>query len=103
MTAPTFNCVDGFDANCDGELGDFCPTELNLNVLSDVAKCRTLLEQEQPPSSTTQPPSSTTGATEGDETEASLAYTGSAPTLAVIGFALIVAGGNICAISRRRH
>lgn len=34
-----FNCYNGWDINCDGKLGDFCPSGLNLNLVGDVGKC----------------------------------------------------------------
>lgn len=43
--APTckFNCLDGFDVNCDGKVGDFCPIELNRNHVKDAGICLELL------------------------------------------------------------
>ena len=35
----TFGCVDGFDANCDGKLGDYCASELDRHRAADVATC----------------------------------------------------------------
>ena len=39
--APTcqFHCADGFDTNCDGKLGDYCPTGLDLRTVRDVGLC----------------------------------------------------------------
>lgn len=34
-----FGCEDGFDANCDGRLGDFCRVELSRTTVGDVGKC----------------------------------------------------------------
>lgn len=34
-----YNCVDGFDLNCDGKLGDYCPTELDRNLVKNVVPC----------------------------------------------------------------
>lgn len=33
------NCEDGFDFNCDGKLGDYCPVELDLNTVAGVKAC----------------------------------------------------------------
>ena len=35
----SFNCFDGYDANCDGKLGDFCPVEYDLSKVTDVGLC----------------------------------------------------------------
>ena len=36
----TFNCLDGFDINCDGKIGDFCPVELDRELVDNVQACR---------------------------------------------------------------
>jgi len=35
----TFNCVDGWDINCDGKLGDFCASEYDLTKVAGVGGC----------------------------------------------------------------
>ena len=35
----SFGCVDGWDANCDGRLGDFCPAEYNRFTVFGVWQC----------------------------------------------------------------
>lgn len=35
----TFNCVNGFDINCDGKLGDFCPVEFDRNTVRGAGQC----------------------------------------------------------------
>jgi len=35
----SFNCAGGYDANCDGKLGDFCPVEYDLSRVADVGLC----------------------------------------------------------------
>lgn len=34
-----FDCVSGFDVNCDGELGDYCPSETPRTTVSGVKEC----------------------------------------------------------------
>lgn len=34
-----FGCLDGFDANCDGRIGDYCRVGLNRTSVSDVGTC----------------------------------------------------------------
>lgn len=35
----SFNCENGYDVNCDGKLGDFCPAEYDLSKVTDVGLC----------------------------------------------------------------
>lgn len=35
----SFNCAGGFDANCDGKLGDYCPVEYDLSKVTGVGLC----------------------------------------------------------------
>lgn len=35
----SFNCVQGWDINCDGKLGDFCPSEYDLTKVGEVGLC----------------------------------------------------------------
>lgn len=35
----TFNCVGGFDIDCDGKLGDFCPVEFDRNSVRGAGQC----------------------------------------------------------------
>ena len=97
----SFNCVDGFDINCDGKLGDICPPELNLNRVADVATCLARFAPTEP-----QPepvPVSPAAVAAGDDTEAALAFTGTDTTLATAALALIGAGATLCGITRRHQ
>lgn len=39
----SFNCSNGFDINCDGKLGDFCPVELDPDTVKGAGKCLALM------------------------------------------------------------
>ena len=95
----SFNCVDGFDINCDGKLGDVCPAELNLNRVADVATCLARFAPTEPEPA----PVSPAAVEAGDDTEAALAFTGTDTTLATAALALIGAGATLCGITRRHH
>lgn len=43
----SFNCVDGFDANCDGKLGDYCLSEIDIGRVDGAAECVALLEASE--------------------------------------------------------
>lgn len=35
----SINCMNGWDFNCDGKIGDFCPVEFNRDRVSGAAAC----------------------------------------------------------------
>lgn len=38
-----FGCLDGFDANCDGRIGDYCPIEHDRTTVLGVLECLELM------------------------------------------------------------
>jgi hypothetical protein len=104
----TLNCVDGFDINCDGILGDFCPVELDLNRVAAVAECLATLAPAEPETVVT-------GTGTSPNTPASvprpipiarpsaLALTGAGPSLTPLGLVLIAIGATATAVGTRRR
>lgn len=92
----SFNCLNGFDINCDGVIGDFCPIELDLRKVADVGTCLALTAPaEQPAAALFTPVSAPAGG---------LAHTGTELTLVAGAFTLIAAGAASTALAtRRRH
>jgi len=101
----SFNCADGFDANCDGVRGDYCPPGLDLSRVSDVGTCLAALDAAaaaaaDAPSakiadaSSAAPAAATSGA--------ALAHTGNeAAALAVIGGSMLAAGTMVLGLRRK--
>ena len=88
----SFNCAMGFDLNCDGIRGDYCPAGLNLHTVAGVAACLASLEPA------TQPLAVEPIAVEVGE----LAYTGSEThTLGLLGLGLLSAGAFMMGARRK--
>ena len=102
--APTcsFNCLDGFDANCDGKLGDVCPVELNLSSVKGAKACLELHAAASNPSVPALPVAAPVAPAPAAIPVPGLATTGTdTDSLLRAGLALIAAGTT--ALGIRRH
>lgn len=87
----TFNCEMGFDVNCDGKLGDYCPVEIDRDSVTGAGECIALSLVETDPAS---PPIV--------DMPTTLAHTGSETSIAMTGFWLVGTGATVMTVVRRR-
>lgn len=93
----SYNCLDGFDVNCDGKIGDFCPVELDREAVADVQPCLDALNPAPPEEQSVpvEPVAIVIGS-------GSLAHTGAdTDALAHLGTALLGAGAVALGAARR--
>lgn len=95
----TFNCLDGFDLNCDGTIGDFCPVELDRTLVENVQPC---LDAANPPA-TPEPAPAAAAPLAIPVGSVPLAHTGSeTDLLSLIGVTMLGSGGLALVAARRR-
>gem|GEM_PF-4170870 len=100
-----FNCTDGFDANCDGQLGDACPVEFDVSRVQGVAQCLAFFDTAPPvaaaPAAPVQSASvQSASASSGGE----LAHTGGeTDPLRDLGLAVLGLGASVLALRGTLH
>jgi len=47
----TFNCIHGWDINCDGKIGDFCNADYDRNTVAGLSMCLADMNAEATPAS----------------------------------------------------
>lgn len=92
-----FNCAMGFDINCDGVRGDYCPPGLNLSRVSDVGKCIASFANQDGAAA-----AAAAGTGGGIADVGALAHTGNeSNALAFMGAGLLSAGATLLGLRRR--